>query len=121
MLTPLSSGCQAAVTCKSTLSVCPLSVCPLVCFPVCFCVATHLCISPCVCVCISACLAIRLSDSQMLHVYLSLSLRCISQGNIKTNLSFSSCETDGFSVSWVSTVILMNGFMKNVSRNSIVL
>lgn len=83
-------------------------------------------------ICVSACLSACLCS---LHAFLPASLfvsvtaecrvsplvRCRSWGNIKkTNLRLSSCETDCFSVSQFLTMILMDGFAKNMAWNIII-
>lgn len=86
------------------------SVCPLV--------YLHACVPAC----LSTSLAIHLYNSQMHCVYSSPSEWCIFWGNIKkTNLRLSSCGTDCFSASPFLTMILMNGSMKNVPWNSILM
>lgn len=95
------------------------------------------CLSQLACLCghpsvLSACLSAWLWS---LHAFLPASLfvsvtaecrvsplvRCRSRGNIKKiNLRLSWCETDCFSVSQFLTMILMDGFAKNVAWNIII-
>lgn len=73
-------------------------------------------------ICVPACISPSLANSQTHYVYSPHSEWCIFWGNIKkTNLRLSSCGTDCFSASPFLTMILMNGSMKNVPWNSILM